>query len=549
MKRRIIKADTNESTTHVEKKLHSSTNKKSTSLFLYFCARLICIILSLIIAVIALLAYILVTRFGFGEADTQWDAKQFASIKPLLDDSALEPIVKLPIPPGNVAVSQEGEVFFTFHPVYSNSNPTGVKIGKVTGITSFTAWPSVEFQSQVTSVLSLRIDSTNTLWALDHCEMGFLCTPALYGISVTSGSLTHTHKFPSHVAGMGSFLNDFQIDEKVEFMYITDTSTLANTPALIVYNIKEDVSRRVISSHASMFGQSLFLEFGGIVTRIGPIGFTTHVDGISLSRDGGMLFYSSVTSHNMYSIPTQYLNDSFNNNDNNYNNDNNNNSTRAKDGNDPSRHIQLVSSEKPVSDGQAQDERGNIWITAFADNALAILSPVSSTRTRSSDNKEDANANVNNVNVNVGESETMKYELVKVLQSSQLRWCDGLSFGPDGLYVTESALHLKLFGKCTSEDKGKGKGKGKGKIDKIVKTEKTDKGEDEDEDENKNDGSDNDNDNDNNKDEDKNKDEKKSSASVESFEKIHAPFMIYRVGIRSLKDAFGEDYTLPMAGQ
>jgi len=349
-----------------------------------------------LVALAAGVGFILYSRLGFGRVDER--DVEFAAQKPLLPESALEVVAELPIPPGNLATSPSGQVFFCFHPTYNSINPTGVKIAVVVQ-GGFEAWPSKEFQQQVVSVLSLRIEPLkNILYLLDHCEMGFLCVPTLTGLSIDSKAVVSKHVFDG-VAGRGSFLNDFQISPQGDFMYLSDTSILSKTPSLIVYDVQRDTSYRVLSEHHSMYGESLFLQMQGssqVTMRLGPFGFTTHVDGISLSRDGETLTYSAVTSHNMYAVPTKALRDK----------------TAA-----PDAHVHLVSRRKPVSDGQATDAMGNVWLTAFTENALAVLRPVT-------------------------------HELVKVVESTKkLRWCDGLSFGPDGLYMTESALHLFLFGR------------------------------------------------------------------------------------------------------
>ena len=36
--------------------------------------------------------------------------------EPVLKEAALEVVADLPLPPGNIAVSKSGRVFFTFHP-------------------------------------------------------------------------------------------------------------------------------------------------------------------------------------------------------------------------------------------------------------------------------------------------------------------------------------------------------------------------------------------------------------------------------------------------
>jgi sugar lactone lactonase YvrE len=180
--------------------------------------------------------------------------------------------------------------------------------------------------------------------------------------------------------------------------------------------------------------------------RLGPLGFTTHVDGLSLARDGATLYFSAVTSQVMYAVPVLLLLEA----------------TRKMDKGEAAPDkaaaagIFVASDRKPVSDGQSSDAQGNVWITAFSESSLAVLS-------------------------------SSEHRLVKVVESSLLRWPDGLSFGPDGLYLTESALSIKLFGQKPAKGK--------------------------------------------------------------TFLETHGPFYIYRIGTASLQQAFGDGYELPAAGQ
>ena len=413
----------------------------------YWSVTLKTVVVIVLIAVL-LVVYLLITRFGFGVDAPVDDA--FRAQVPLIPASALQVVVELPTPPGNLAVSSSGVVIFSFHPVYNSVNPTKIKIARVTTSGGFESWPSASFQKNLTSVLSIRIDATGRVWLLDHCEMGFLCRPTLYAFAGTddadSGPI-FVHHFPSQVAGVGFFLNDFQVDCRGDkgYIYITDTSTMGGTPALVVVDIGASRSYRLFHNHRSLHGESWFVKMGGVETRFGPIGFKTHVDGISLA--GGYVYFSSVTSSQLYSISADAIIAVV---------------LGMVDGKDSqsliaqaAEKINLVSSSKPVSDGQSQDALGQVWLTAFAESALAVYRPSDS-------------------------------RLIKVIESPVLRWPDGLSFGPDGLYVTESALHLKLFGA--------------------------------------------------------------SSVSGATFEQAHGPFMIYRIPLSSLQQAFGPDYLLPVPG-
>lgn len=138
------------------------------------------------------------------------------------------------------------------------------------------------------------------------------------------------------------------------------------------------------------------------------------MDSIGLDRTGAVLYYGAVTNHNLFSVRTDQL-------------------LRAAgmDGGAPGGEaapgVLLETAEKPVTDGLSTDGVGNVWLTAFALSALAVAAPRAS-----------------------GHGPP---RLVKVVQSeSLLRWPDGLSFGPDGLYVTNSALHLHLHSALTGAD-------------------------------------------------------------------------------------------------
>jgi hypothetical protein len=64
--------------------------------------------------VITAIVYLLITRLGLGKP---FPVPKYASATPLLPESSLEVVAELPLPAGNIAVSQSGRIFFNFHPV------------------------------------------------------------------------------------------------------------------------------------------------------------------------------------------------------------------------------------------------------------------------------------------------------------------------------------------------------------------------------------------------------------------------------------------------
>jgi len=196
------------------------------------------------------------------------------------------------------------------------------------------------------------------------------------------------------------------------------------TPGLIVYSVYEDTSYRVISSHPSLFGPSLFLNVSGSVINYGPLGMKVHVDSIALDRTGSRLYFGAMSGDKLYSISTSHLlhyvraiNAS-------------SSSKQLLDRNIHS-YITLVTSEKPVTDGISVDGSGNIWMTCVEHSAIALAIPVK----------------VRSKTVPVFANQEQVFKIVKVLQDpALLRWPDGLSFGGDGLYISNSALQLRFQG-------------------------------------------------------------------------------------------------------
>ena len=215
-----------------------------------------------------------------------------------------------------------------------------------------------------------------------------------------------------------------QVDPTGYYVYIADTSIIAMTPGIIVYAVYEDKSYRVISSHASLFGPSLFLDISGSVISYGPLGMKVHVDSIALDRTGSRLYFGAMSGDKLYSVSTSHLLHYVK---------AINASSSSKQQLDRNMHsyITLVTSEKPVTDGISTDGSGNIWMTCVEHSAIALAVPLK----------------VRSKTVPVFANQEQVFKIVKVLQDpALLRWPDGLSFGNDGLYISNSALQLRFKG-------------------------------------------------------------------------------------------------------
>ena len=189
--------------------------------------------LATLFAVLLLLYTILYLRYGGGEHAPA------LTTPPLWSEAVLEPVANLDRPPGNIAVSATGDVYFTFHPEGApavnvarlRKDPNGQPTSE------FDPYPDLAFQERFISPLSVRIDRQNRLWVLDLANHA-TATPKIFAFNLADGGLLLEYEIPSDIAPLGSHMNDMQIDSAGEFIYIADASIFRKSPALIVFDIK-----------------------------------------------------------------------------------------------------------------------------------------------------------------------------------------------------------------------------------------------------------------------------------------------------------------------
>jgi sugar lactone lactonase YvrE len=343
-------------------------------------------------AVIAVLflALVIFIRLRFGGGDYFEDR----SSEPLLPASAIELVADLEKPPGNIAVSESGRVFFTFHP---EGDPE-IKLAELVNGRPV-PYPNIEFQKSGTlhfdTILSVRIDRQNRLWALDYALHG-VDQPRLFAFDLNTNQMVHQYDFTPEIAGLGSMLNDFQVDPEGNKIYIAESSIFRMKPAIIVYDIAAKRARRLLESHSSVQAEAFIPRPPGREMVIfGIFTIKPGVDSIALDRKGEWLYFAAVTSKSMYRI-------------------------KAADLNDESLSADALAARvenfapKTMSDGISTDLDNNIYITDLEHSAI----------------------------ISLGQDRKLK----TLLKDSRLRWPDGMSFGPDNwLYITCSSLQDVIF--------------------------------------------------------------------------------------------------------
>lgn len=305
---------------------------------------------------------------------------------PQFSAAALEEVLSYAEPLGNVAVNQDGRIFFTVHP---EARPKGNKLLEYIDGASV-PYPSLQLQKELFDTpLGVAIDRFDRIWVIDHGNHG-MRTARIVAIDLWTGEVLRNQALDKAIAPAGSFLQDLQVSHDGRTIVIADASFWRKSPAIIVYDVEKGEARRVLEKHASVAAENYVIntadrrmEFlGGMVVLRGG------VDGIALGPE--WLYYGALSGSGLYRVRLKdLLNEKL----------------------PPSQLGSMVErfSDKPLSDGLSIDVEGNIYITDVEHNAIFRAGTDG--------------------------------EIATLIQSRKIRWPDALSFGPEGyLYIADSAL-------------------------------------------------------------------------------------------------------------
>ncbi len=310
------------------------------------------------------------------------------STAPSLSADQLELVLSYPEPLANVAVAQDGRVFFTIHP---ESRPTGAKLLVKELDGRIRPYPSEEQQATLfDAVMGVVINAGNILYTIDHGQHASKA-PRIIGFDLSNNQKVLDHVFSAESAPLGAMLQDLQVDSKGEFAYLADVGFLNQRPGLVVLNLKTLESWRVLDKHPSVTPQNWLIRTPTKPMRFlgGLIVLKPGVDGIAISKDDQTLVYGAMAHDTLFSVPTSKL-------------------TENK-GAQAANFVKALG-KKPLNDGLSMDKEGNVFITDVEHGSVMKITPDGILNTVIQDEK-------------------------------RIRWADALSFGPQGyLYVADSAI-------------------------------------------------------------------------------------------------------------
>lgn len=324
-----------------------------------------------------------------------------STAEPTSENSALKTVFEIR-EPQLVAATLVGERMFTASPRWSHNPP--FPLAEVSPGDTVKPYPDAgwcvwndsvknEPQKHWISPQGLITDEEGMIWVLDPAAPGMKYNvangPKLVRIDPATNKVVKSIVFDRATVPHRAYLNDVRVDLKTQTAYITES----NLGGLYVVDLASGKARRVLAKHPSVHaepGIQLVAE-GHKMIDVDARPMIVHSDGIALSPDAQTLYYQALTGHTLYRVPTAALRDA--------------KMTDEQLG----AKVEKVATT-PATDGMMCDPAGNVWITAFEDNALVRVTPA-------------------------GKVETM-------VKDPRLQWPDSYCFTSDGqLYVTASLIH------------------------------------------------------------------------------------------------------------
>jgi len=297
----------------------------------------------------------------------------------------LEVVAELDINPGNVAVSNNGKVFMSVHPLRGKD----LQLAMVTNDGSYTPYPSNEYQTKkgeeakkgFDTPLGIVVDKKDRLWIIDA---GLSIGKArIFAFQVETGEELYRFEIPAEIAPKTSFVQDLAIDEENEWAYLADFGD----PGLIALDITNQSFRKfrdstMLAEDIDMVIDGKAQNFQGAPARIG-------VNPITLSEDRDIIYYGAMSGTKWYSVPAKAFRD------------------QSSDDFIKS-NIEVVG-PKPICDGVATDSQGKHYFT-----------------------------NVQNGSIDVLENG----KLSTLVKDEKINWPDNVRIGPDNwLYIAINQLH------------------------------------------------------------------------------------------------------------
>ena len=200
-----------------------------------------------------------------------------------------------------VAVSPGGRVFVKY-PTW-NDHPD-FKVAELVRDKAV-PFPSQADNKKFICVQSVVADAKDHLWILDPAKLrGQAVDPSgakLFQVSLKDNTINRTYIFPKTVALDQSYMNDVRIDRQGTYAYLTDSGV----GGIIVLDLQSGQSWRALSDIPEVKANLKSIDF----VTTGPMTRLSQSDGIELSPDDKLLYFTALGGDRLHAVPTWILRD------------------------------------------------------------------------------------------------------------------------------------------------------------------------------------------------------------------------------------------------
>ncbi len=259
-----------------------------------------------------------------------------------------------------VTVSNQGDIFVNAPNWRDGVSFAVARINKSTD--KFTPYPDNAYNQCVANsdvrddcflAVQSVVASNDKLYVLDTRNPKFQQVkdaPRIFVIDLNTDKVEKVLTLSAQAYHRDSYINDLRIDHKTNRVYMTDSAHAG----LVVYNLNDDSSYRILDNHHSTRAQVETLNIQGKA-------FTMQVqsDGIALDTYNDTLYYHALSGYTLYAINTADI----------------------KQGGDIANKAIWEVAKTGAPDGMILDKRGNLYLADLEKQQVQYLTPAHDLRT------------------------------------------------------------------------------------------------------------------------------------------------------------------------